>query len=135
MTLMPAPSIAIAALDPTSFAEATGRLAEILQACVREGASVGFVLPFEIREASAYWRDKVAPAHAAGSRIVLIASLDGDIAGTAQLDLDSMPSKRHHAEVSKVLFDPRLRRAGGPLAAQPRYRGRRRRGALPLARL
>ena len=34
------------------------------------------------------------------------------IAGTAQLDLDSMPSKRHHAEVSKVLVDPAFRRAG-----------------------
>ena len=112
MTLMPAPSIAITALDPTSFAEATGRLAEILRACVHEGASVGFVLPFDVGEARAYWRDKVAPAHAAGSRLVLIASLDDDIAGTAQLDLNSMPSKRHHAEVSKVLVDPRLRRAG-----------------------
>jgi GNAT superfamily N-acetyltransferase len=110
--LMPAPSIAIAALDPASFAEATGRLAEILHACVHEGASVGFVLPFDIGEARAYWRDKVAPPHTAGSRLVLIASLDDDIAGTAQLDFDSMPSKRHHAEVSKVLVDQPFRRAG-----------------------
>ena len=53
MTLMPAPPIAIAALDPTSFAEATGRLAEILHACVHEGASVGFILPFDVGEARA----------------------------------------------------------------------------------
>ena len=105
-------AVAIAALEPAAFAEATGRLAEILHACVHEGASVGFVLPFDIVEARAYWRDKVAPPHAAGSRLVLIASLDGDIAGTAQLDLDSMPSKRHHAEVSKVLVDPPFRRTG-----------------------
>ena len=32
--------------------------------------------------------------------------------GTAQLDLDGMPSKRHHAEVSKVLVDLRYRRTG-----------------------
>jgi ribosomal protein S18 acetylase RimI-like enzyme len=108
--LMPAPTIAT--LDPASFAEATGRLAEILHACVHEGASVGFVVPFDIGEARAYWRDRVAPAHAAGSRLVLVASLDDDITGTAQLDLDSMPSKRHHAEVSKVLVDPPFRRAG-----------------------
>ena len=104
--------IAVAPLDSAAFAQSVGRLAEILHACVHEGASVGFVLPFGLDEASAYWRDNVAAAHAAGSRLVLIASLGGDIAGTAQLDLDSMPSKRHHAEVSKVLVDPRFRRVG-----------------------
>src|SRR5271166_1057372 len=60
--LMPRPSIPIAALDRASFAGATGRLAEILHACVHEGASVGFVLPFDIGEAHAYWRAGVARA-------------------------------------------------------------------------
>ena len=105
-------SISIAALDAISLAQSLDRLAEILRACVHEGASVGFVLPFGMDQARAYWRDRVAPAHEAGSRLVLTASLGDDIVGTAQLDLDSMPSKRHHAEVSKVLVDPRFRRAG-----------------------
>jgi ribosomal protein S18 acetylase RimI-like enzyme len=105
-------SISVTVLDPAAFARNLDRLAEILRACVREGASVGFVLPFGMDEARAYWREKVAPAHAGGSRLVLIAALGGDVAGTAQLDLDSMPSKRHHAEVSKVLVDPKFRRAG-----------------------
>jgi len=109
---MSASSIAIAALDPASFARNIDRLAEILMACVREGASVGFVLPFDMHEARAYWRDRIAPAHAAGGKLVLVAILGDAIAGTAQLDLDSMPSKRHHGEVSKVLVDPRFRRAG-----------------------
>ncbi len=109
---MSASPIATVALDETSFAQNLDRLAEILSACVREGASVGFVLPFELDEARAYWRDKVAPAQADGSRLVLIAVLADEVVGTAQLDLDSMPSKRHHAEVSKVLVDPKLRRAG-----------------------
>ena len=56
--------------------------------------------------------DKVAPSHAAGAKLVLVATLGGEVVGTAHLDLDSMPSKRHHAEVSKVLVDPRFRRAG-----------------------
>ncbi len=109
---MPAPSIAIAPLDPSALAQILGRLAEILHACVHEGASVGFVLPFAIEEASAYWRDRVAPAHAAGGKLVLVAYHGGEVAGTAQLDLNSMPSKRHHAEVSKVLVDPSFRRSG-----------------------
>lgn len=102
----------IAALDPVSFGQTLDRLAEILQACVAEGASVGFVLPFAIEEARAYWQEKVAPSLAAGSRIVLVAKVGSEVVGTAQLDLDGMPSKRHHAEVSKVLVDPRCRRAG-----------------------
>jgi ribosomal protein S18 acetylase RimI-like enzyme len=103
---------AIAAHDPASFAADLDRLAAILVACVGEGASVGFVAPLAIEAARAYWAEKVAPPLAAGSRIVLAARLGGDLIGTAQLDLDSMPSKRHHAEAAKVLVDPRFRRRG-----------------------
>ena len=110
--IVEAQTINVAALDPAALAKAVERLAQILQACVHEGASIGFVLPFEQSEARAYWLDRVAAPHAAGSKLVLIATLGGAIVGTAQLDLDSMPSKRHHAEVSKVLVDPAVRRAG-----------------------
>ena len=109
---MTAPLITIAVLDKSAFARSVDRLAEILIACVREGASVGFVLPFGMDQARAWWRNSVGPAHAGGSRVVLTATLGDEIAGTAQLDLDSMPSKRHHAEVSKVLVDPKRRRTG-----------------------
>ena len=105
-------AIKVAALDPAEFAKAIERLAQILHVCVLEGASIGFILPFDHSKARAYWLDKVAAPHAAGARLVLVATLGGEIAGTAQLDLDSMPSKRHHAEVSKVLVDPSFRRAG-----------------------
>ncbi len=105
-------AISIASLDKAGFGQSLDRLAEILMACVRKGASVGFVLPFGMDEARAYWRDRIAPAHAAGGKLVLVAILGDAITGTAQLDLGSMPSKRHHAEVSKVLVDPRFRRGG-----------------------
>lgn len=109
---MEAQTIKVAALDPAALAKAVERLAQILHACVHEGASVGFIMPFEQSEARAYWLDRVAAPHAAGGKLVLVATVGGDVAGTAQLDLDSMPSKRHHAEVSKVLVDPAFRRAG-----------------------
>ena len=105
-------TIPIASLDSAAFAKAVESLAQILHACVHEGASLGFVLPFDRNEARAYWLNKVAPPHAAGAKLVLAATLGGAVVGTAQLDLDSMPSKRHHAEVSKVLVDPGFRRAG-----------------------
>ncbi len=109
---MAPPKLSIAALDPQSFAVRLDRLAEILRACVHEGASVGFVTPFPLDTARSWWREKVEPAMRGGCRIVLVATADDEVLGTAQLDLDAMPSKRHHAEVSKVLVDPRFRRAG-----------------------
>jgi ribosomal protein S18 acetylase RimI-like enzyme len=110
--IVEAQTINVATLNPAELAKTIERLAQILHACVHEGASIGFVMPFDRSEARAYWLDRVAAPHAAGSKLVLIATVGGAIAGTAQLDLDSMPSKRHHAEVSKVLVDPAFRRAG-----------------------
>lgn len=104
--------VTVAALDPPGLCEATERLAEILHACVHEGASVGFVLPFDMDDARAFWSGKIAPVLAAASRIVLVARLNERIAGTAQLDLDTMPNQRHRGEVSKVLVDPKFRRHG-----------------------
>jgi ribosomal protein S18 acetylase RimI-like enzyme len=110
--IVEAQTIKVAALDPSAFTQAVDRLAQILRACVHEGASIGFVMPFERSEARAYWLNRVASPQAAGGKFVLIATLGDEIVGTAQLDLDSMPSKRHHAEVSKVLVDPAFRRTG-----------------------
>ena len=112
MKVMTAPSLAVAALDACAYAESLDRLAEILHTCVHEGASVGFVLPFGVDDARAFWLNKVAPAHAMGKRIVLAATVGDVIAGTAQLDLDTMPNQRHRGEASKVLVDPKFRRAG-----------------------
>ena len=76
---MKGPTTTVAMLDPASFTQALDRLADILRACVREGASVGFVAPFGHDEARAYWLERVAPPHAAGAKIVLIATLDGEV--------------------------------------------------------
>ena len=112
MKAMSARTIGVAALDPASLSQSLERLAEILHACVHDGASVGFVLPFDLNQARAFWREKVGPAVAAAKRIVLIAKLGESIVGTAQLDLDTMPNQRHRGEVSKVLVDPPARRVG-----------------------
>jgi len=101
----------IRAWDPGSQDELE-RLAEILHATVHDGASVSFVLPFSMDEARAYWRDSVAPAAQAGRRRVLVARLDGRIAGTVQLDLATPPNQPHRAEVMKLLVHPDSRRRG-----------------------
>lgn len=86
--------------------------AEVLHACVRDGASVGFVLPYGRAEAAAFWREKIRPPLAAGGRLLLAAEADGRLAGTVQLIHDTLPNQPHRAEVSKLLVHPDFRRRG-----------------------
>jgi GNAT superfamily N-acetyltransferase len=87
-------------------------LAEILHACVHDDASVGFVLPFEIADARRFFSDSVAPALARGKRILLIARFGGEVVGTGQLNIDTMPNQVHRVDVMKVLVHPLHQRKG-----------------------
>jgi ribosomal protein S18 acetylase RimI-like enzyme len=87
-------------------------LARILHACVHDDASVGFVLPFEVADARRFFSDSVAPALLAGKLILLVASIDGEIAGTGQLNVDTMPNQAHRADIMKVLVHPQHQRKG-----------------------
>jgi ribosomal protein S18 acetylase RimI-like enzyme len=87
-------------------------LAAVLHACVRDGASVGFVLPFGLDEAATFFRDRVRPGLAANGRVLLAAELDGALAGTVQLLHDTPPNQPHRAEVAKLLVHPAARRRG-----------------------
>ncbi len=92
-----------------------GRMSEfsaLLHACVHDGASISFVMPFSPEEAEAFWRKKVLPGVAAGSSLLLAAEADGRIAGSVQLDHDTPPNQPHRAEVRKLLVHPDFRRRG-----------------------
>lgn len=109
---MPLPSPTIRSLDLLQFDQALPALAELLHSCVHDGASIGFVLPFSIRESEAFWLARIRPSLAAGRRVVLVAEWDGHIAGSVQLDCDLMPNQTHRADVSKLLVHPSFRRRG-----------------------
>lgn len=102
----------IVALDQRGLLHHLEALSEILHACVHDGASVGYVLPFDHAEARAFWTGKVAESVAARTRVLLVATIDGVAAGTVQLDIDTKANQRHRAEVSKLLVHPRHRRKG-----------------------
>ena len=89
-----------------------GDFADLLKVCVADGASVGFVEPFTLPEAEAYWRRKVLPRVLDGSIVLMVAEEAGHIVGTVQLDHDTMPNQRHRAEVRKLLVHPDWRRRG-----------------------
>lgn len=97
--------------QPGELAELAA-LAEILQACVQDGASVGFVLPFTTAEARAFWLDRVFPGVEAGASDLFVARLGDVVIGTVQLVKAAMPNQPHRADVAKLLVHPDHRRHG-----------------------
>jgi GNAT superfamily N-acetyltransferase len=107
----PAAGLIVEALDAAAAASAERRLAEILVACVHDGASVSFLPPLSMETARGYWR-KVAADVAAGTRLLLAAWADGALVGTVQIDLGTPPNQPHRAEIAKLLVHPAARRLG-----------------------
>jgi GNAT superfamily N-acetyltransferase len=101
----------VEALDAAAAASAERRLAEILVACVDAGASVSFLPPLSLDAARGFWR-KVSGDVAMGNRLLLVAWVDGRMAGTVQLDLATPPNQRHRAELAKLMVHPEFRREG-----------------------
>lgn len=86
-------------------------LAEMLQASVSQGASIGFVMPVTLEQAQAFWR-RLLPAIEREERILLVARQAGRVVGTVQLLLDMPDNGRHRAEVVKLMVHPQARRQG-----------------------
>jgi len=87
-------------------------LAELLQACILAGASIGFIMPHAREDSDAFWTEKVRPAVQGGTRLLLVAICDDRIAGSVQLDYDTPANQPHRAEIRKLLVHPDFRRQG-----------------------
>jgi ribosomal protein S18 acetylase RimI-like enzyme len=91
---------------------ATARaLAAILAETVAAGGSVHFMDPVPLDQAQAYWAEALAAAQG-GGRVVLGAHLDGRLAGTVTLFLDTPPNQPFRAEIWKLMTAPWARRRG-----------------------
>ncbi|MEM8743609.1 MAG: GNAT family N-acetyltransferase [Pseudomonadota bacterium] len=102
-------------IEPVSletFEQRLTELAYLLEVCVAAGAAVNFVVPFSFDDSRHFWVEKVRPALAGGSRVVLVAYVEGRLAGSVQLDCATPPNQPHRAEVAKLLVDPEFRRRG-----------------------
>lgn len=87
------------------------QLADLLIDAVDSGASIGFLPPLTLPEATAYWREVIA-AIGEGSRVLLVA-LKGDIVqGSVQLGLEMRANGNHRAETMKLFVHRRARRQG-----------------------
>ncbi|MBB2914281.1 GNAT superfamily N-acetyltransferase [Streptosporangium becharense] len=89
-------------LSAEEFPGSVDGLAEVLVDAVGDGASVGFLAPFDHEAAAAWWRAQ-APAVADGSLIVWACRDGGGIDATVSLALAGKPNGRHRAEVVKLM--------------------------------
>ncbi len=105
-------NVTIRRLSDADFDTAVAELADILFACVHAGASVGFILPFSLDDAEAFWRDKVFPAVSGSGTALFVAEIEGRIVGTVQLGLALPPNQPHRADIAKLLVHPEYRRRG-----------------------
>lgn len=92
-------------IDLLSADEFTGSvkgLAEVLADAVDDGASLGFLAPFDRDDAAAWWGAQV-PAVADGSLMVWACRDAGDVIATVSLALARKANARHRAEIAKLM--------------------------------
>jgi ribosomal protein S18 acetylase RimI-like enzyme len=102
----------IVPISPADLEANLAGLTEILHASVMAGASINFILPYEESDAARFWTGKVLPGLKAGTLVLLVAWVDGRIAGTVQLDCDTPPNQPHRAELRKLIVHPAFRNRG-----------------------
>jgi GNAT superfamily N-acetyltransferase len=86
-------------------------LADVLVDCVDGGASVNFMAPYSVRDATVFW-GRVADSADKGTIAVLVAEVDGAVCGTVQLAFETPPNQPHRAEIRKLLVHRRARQQG-----------------------
>ncbi|PZL95391.1 GNAT family N-acetyltransferase [Pantoea graminicola] len=86
-------------------------LSALLQACVAEGASVGFTDAADQQVIRHFWQQRI-PALAAGESQLFVARQQKTLLGTVMINHSAMPNGRHRAEIGKLLVHPQARRQG-----------------------
>ncbi|MEJ5062636.1 GNAT family N-acetyltransferase [Erwinia sp. MYb375] len=111
-------------LDAGQAQQALPALCEVLDGCVAQGASIGFV-DRDAQRLHHFWQDAVLSL-ACGDKQLLVAKHDGRIVGTVMLVLAMPANGVHRAEVIKLLVHPDARRCGiaRELMQQAEARGR-----------
>lgn len=107
----PLTGLVVDMLDGAAASSAERRLADILVACVTDGASVSWRAPLAPDKARAFW-NRVTAEVAGQHRVLLAAWLEGELAGTVQLELATEENQPHRAQLSKLLVHPALQRRG-----------------------
>lgn len=94
--------ITIRSVSPPQIAERARDLCALLIDAIESGASVGYVLPVDVAQIDAFWRD-VAEQAAVSALQVFVAERDGRLTGTVQLAPSTKPNQAHRADIRKLI--------------------------------
>lgn len=97
-------------LNASQAQQALTALCDVLDGCVAQGASIGFV-DRDAKAMAHFWQDVVLSL-ACGDKQLLVAKRGGRIVGTVMLVLAMPANGAHRAEVIKLLVHPDARRLG-----------------------
>ncbi|WP_110520188.1 GNAT family N-acetyltransferase [Herpetosiphon llansteffanensis] len=87
------------------------QLCQLIIDSIAQGASIGFLPPLSLADATSYWQAIISDLQA--EQRVLLVALDADqIVGSVQLDLPSKANASHRAEVQKLLVHSQFQRRG-----------------------
>lgn len=98
-------------LDAGQARQAQGALCRVLQGCIADGASVGFIDAADDVCISDFWQRAIADV-TQGDKLLGVARLDGDIVATVMVVLAMPANGAHRADVCKLLVHPVARRRG-----------------------
>ncbi|MBA2815080.1 GNAT family N-acetyltransferase [Candidatus Pantoea persica] len=98
-------------LDGAEARQQLTSLSDLLQACVADGASIGFTDAQDRAVIERIWQDRAALL-SSGQNELLVAWQPDAVVGCVMIHAASMPNGRHRAEISKLLVHPRARRQG-----------------------
>jgi GNAT superfamily N-acetyltransferase len=104
-------TVTIRILDAESARAAAADLCEVLSDGIKGGASLGFMLPFEPKDAAGYWED-IAGQVQKGGIILAVAEIEGRVVGTVQVGLASKPNQPHRGDLMKLLVHRSARGLG-----------------------
>ncbi|WP_275554026.1 GNAT family N-acetyltransferase [Mixta sp. Marseille-Q2659] len=86
-------------------------LTDVLQGCVSDGASVGFIDADDRQIMRNFWLDTLSGLDQ-NERLLIVARQQQRIVATVMVVWNLMPNGRHRAEISKLLVHPAARRQG-----------------------
>ncbi|MCZ4058888.1 GNAT family N-acetyltransferase [Pantoea sp. LMR881] len=98
-------------LSATQAQQLLPQLCDVLQACVADGGSIGFIDATDRDVIARFWQDRI-DSLARGNCDLLVARQQGVVVATVMVNNSGMPNGRHRAEISKLLVLPLARRQG-----------------------
>ena len=107
----PIAGLVVEVLDAAAAASAERRLSVLLADSVADGASLGWFAPLAPAVAQGVWRG-VSSRVALGKAVLLVAWLEGELAGAALLSLDRPETQPHRADMQMLIAAPAARRRG-----------------------